>query len=130
MPIARPNAHDRLIRLPISRLDRLEPLREPHNDIARFRRHEDVRRADSRPAPKRDKLPHGSDVLPAFRAELFGALAPNVRVPVHQVSVAVDDVALLDKDGGLAVGTAADGQGGVSESDANHLDPVGVQAVS
>ena len=130
MHIARPNAHDGLIRFPISRTDALKPLREPHNDIARFRRHEDVRRADSRPAAERDKLPHGPDVLPAFRAELLGALAPNIRVPVHQVSVAVDDVALLDKDGRFLVGPTADGQGGVAESDADHLDPVGVQAVS
>ena len=130
MPIARPNTHNCLIRFRVSRTDSPESLRKPHNDIARFRSHKDMRRANSRPTAEGDEFPHGPDILPAFRAELFCVFPPNVRVSVHEVSVAVDDVALLDEDGCFAVGTTADGQGGVSEGDANHLDPVGIQAMS
>ena len=90
------------------------------NTQARLGSHKDVRREESRPTPEGDEFPHGPNVLPPLRTELLGVLAPDVRVAVYQVSVAVDDVALSDKDGRFLVGTTANGQRGVSESDADH----------
>ena len=88
-----------------------------------------MRRANPRPAAKRDEFPQGAEIVPALRDEVFGAVAPDGWVAVHEVAVAVDDVALLDEDGGVAVGAAAEGEGGVTEGDADHLDAVGVEAV-
>lgn len=109
MPIAGPDAHDSLIRLRVSCFNGPEALREPRYDIARLGSDEDVRGADPRPAPKGNEFPHGPDALPTLRAELLRVLAPDVGVSVHQVPVAVDDVALLDEDGRFAVGASADG---------------------
>lgn len=107
MLVAGSNAHHSLIRLHISCTDSLEALQEPHYDIARFSGYEGVCRADPWPAPERNKLPHRPDVLPTLRAELLCVLPPDVRVSVHQISVAVDNVALLDEDGRFAVRTPA-----------------------
>jgi hypothetical protein len=74
-------------------------------------------------------LPQRPSSLPALRAEVFGVGAPVVRVAVHQVPVAVHDVAFLDVDRQVAVGATADGQRGVIEGDADGLQGDGVDAV-
>ena len=130
MLVARPNTHDSLVGLRISAFDTLEPLQESRDDIGRFGSHQNVSRANPRPTPEGNELPHRTQMFPTFRAELFCILAPDVGVSVHQVSVAMDDVAFLDKNGRFAVRTTADGQGCVPQGYANHLNAVGIQTMS
>ena len=123
-------SHDSSIRIWIPSLHSSEALHETHYDIASLCRDKDMRRANPRATAERHKFPHGPDVLPALRAESFGVLAPDVGVAMHQVAVAMGDVAFLDEYRGLSIGAAANRESGVSEGYADHLDGIGVQAVS
>jgi hypothetical protein len=129
MQTRRPRPHDRRIRPFVPRLNPLKHPHNPQNHIATFRVDEDVGRADARPAAEGHKLPQRARGLPALRDELFGVRAPVRRVSVHQVPVAVDDVALLDEDGERVVGPAADGEGRVGQRDTDRLQRDWVDAV-
>jgi hypothetical protein len=99
MQIRRPGPHDCRIGSIVPGLDALELLHNVHDHDAAFRVDEDMSRTDAGPATKRHELPQQPSGLPALRAEVFGVGAPVVRVAVHQVPVAVHDVAFLDVDG-------------------------------
>lgn len=130
MNVARPNAHYRIVRLIIDGLDRLEPFQELHQHKACLGRDEHMRRTDSRPATKGNEFPHWSDILPALRAEDLSVSTPDVGVAVHEIPIAVRDIAFLDENGGLLVWAAADGKGGVAEGYTHHLHGVGIETVS
>jgi hypothetical protein len=127
--IRRSGPHDCRIGSIVPGLDALELLHSVHDHDAAFRVDEDMSRTDAGPATKRHELSQRPSGLPALRAEVFGVGAPVVRVAVHQVPVAVHDVAFLDVDGQAAAGAAADGQRGVVEGDADGLQGDGVDAV-
>lgn len=89
-----------------------------------------MRRANTRPAAKGHKVPHRLRVFPPFGAELLGVRAPQDRVAVHQVAVAVHDVALSAECGRFAVGAAAGRQDRVGGAVAHRLEADGVEAVA
>ena len=129
MQIRRSGPRDCSIGSIIPGLDALELPHNIHNHDAAFCVDEDMSRTDAGPATKRHELPQRPSGPPALRAEVFGVSALVVRVAVHQVPVAVHDVAFLDVDGQVAVGATADGQRGVIEGDADGLQGDGVDAV-
>ena len=89
-----------------------------------------MRRTDARPAAEGREIPQRPGVRPALRPESLGVGAPDGRVAVHQVSVAVHDVAPGAEDGRGARRAAAGGQDGVADAGAHGLQADRVEAMA
>lgn len=112
----RPDAHNSRVGLLIPGLDGLESLQDPEYGVTALRVYHDVRGTDARTPAKGNEVPHRTRRLPPFGAELLGVRPPEVRVPVHEESVAVHDVALCDEYGLLAVGASSRWESGVFDA--------------
>jgi hypothetical protein len=100
------------LELALGRLQRIETLQQPHNNIAGLGQSKLLANADPRSTVERQKLPTGFSSLEALGLELFGVRAPEVFAAVHDVHAVVDLGVGGDDDGRLAVWSAAFGQGG------------------
>lgn len=103
-------------------------LHDPYNDVPGLGQRELLAQTDARPAVEGQELPAGLPADPAVGLELVGVGAPEVLAAVHGVHDVVDLLALLDIDGGQAVGPAAAREGGVSGGAAAVDGHVGVEA--
>ena len=88
-------------------------LHDPYNDVPGLGQRELLAQTDARPAVEGQELPAGLPADPAVGLELVGVGAPEVLAAVHGVHDIVDLLALVDEDGGQAVGPAAARKSGV-----------------
>lgn len=103
-------------------------LHDSYNDVAGLGQRELLAQTDARSAVEGQELPAGLPANPAVGLELVGVGAPEVLAAVHGVHDVVDFLALLDVDGGQAVGPAAAREGGVFGSAAAVDGHVGIEA--
>ena len=100
------------LQLTLSRLQRIKPLQQPHNNIASLGQSKLLANANPRPTVERQELPARLSALEAFRLELLGVRAPEVFAAVHDVHAVVDFGVAGDDHGRLSIWSAAFGQGG------------------
>lgn len=98
----------------IQPLNRIKPLQQPHNNIARLRQRKLLPDTNPWPAIKRQILPPNLPAFPPLRPERRRIRAPDVRPPVHDVHAVTNFCPLRYEDRATAVGPAAQREGGIN----------------
>jgi hypothetical protein len=125
-----PDSHYGCVWLDVSASNLREDLKEPEQDKATLRIYHDMCRADSWSASERHKIPQRTSCLPALRTELFSIGTPYLWVAMHQISIAVNNVALSAENRLLAVFPSARGECCISDTIPHRLEAYWVQPMT
>lgn len=127
--VDRTSPHNRNVAFAIAVLNGLELSAKPRNNITGLSSDQKLGRASPGTTTKWHESPIRTKAKPSLWHELIRIFAPHILVPMHDVLIDLDYVALSDIDWRFSVGAAAEWKRGVFDAISNLHDAIWIQPV-